>query len=66
MVWNRSAGVFSSACMVASSTSSGIEDRTTCMLGTASIECRAMIAMALGPVKGGWPTRLSYSTHPSE
>ena len=64
MVWNRSAGVFSSACMTASSTSSGTDDRTTCRLGTTSIECRAMIAMELGPVKGGCPIRISYSTQP--
>ena len=64
MVWNRSAGVFSSACITASSTSSGIDERTTWRLGTTSIECRAMIAIELGPVNGGCPISTSYSTHP--
>ena len=47
--WNRSAGVFSSACMTASSSSSGTDCRTTWMLGTCSIACRAMIDREFGP-----------------
>ena len=62
--WKRSAGVFSSACMTMSSTSSGTAARTTWRLGTFSIEWRAMIAMAFGPVNGGWPMSSSYSTQP--
>jgi hypothetical protein len=41
------------------STSSGIDCRTTCTLGTASSECRAMIAMGVGPVNGGCPASSS-------
>ena len=59
MLEYRSAGVFSSARKVASSTASGIEFRTTCMLGTCSSECRASTAMAFGPSNGGWPTSTS-------
>ena len=59
MLGYRSAGVFSSARKVASSTASGIEFRTTCMLGTCSSEWRARTAMAFGPSNGGWPTSSS-------
>ena len=45
--------------MTASSTSSGTEARTTCRLGTTSIECRAMIAIEFGPVNGGCPISIS-------
>ena len=64
-VANRSAGVFSSACTITASTSSGTLDRTTRMDGTACIVCRAMMAMAFGPVNGTCPTSISYSTHAS-
>ena len=55
MVGKRSAGVFSSARKVASSTSSGTDWRTTWMLGTCSSAWRARIAMEFGPSNGGWP-----------
>src|SRR6266487_4797885 len=36
--------------------------RTILSRGTASRECRAMIACAVGPVNGGWPACVLYET----
>jgi hypothetical protein len=60
----RSAGDFSMAARIASSTSSGVDDRTMRMLGTASIACFAMIAVEFLPVNGGSPASISKSMHP--
>jgi len=43
-----------------------IAARTIRRLGTSSSECRAMIAIGVGPVKGGWPISISYTTQASE
>ena len=62
-VAKRSAGTFSRACMIAPSSSSGTVPLTIWIDGGISIVCRAMIAIALGPVNGTSPTSISYSTH---
>jgi hypothetical protein len=60
--WNRSAGTLQSALLIASSTASGTVLRTIWRLGTLSSECRASSAITVGPVKGGCPASISYST----
>ena len=58
-VCGRSTAVFASAWKIASSTWGGTVARTTRTLGTCSMRCLAMIAMAFGPVKGGSPASIS-------
>ena len=58
-VCGRSAGTLASAAMTASSTSSGTEARTSWSPGTGVMAWRAMMARALGPVKGGVPASIS-------
>src|SRR5439155_18996285 len=62
-VGNRSAGVFDSARRIASSVASGIVSRTIDGGDTMSREWRAITARAVGPVNGGSPTSISYTTH---
>ena len=61
-VGNRSAGVSASAPEHAVSIVSGIDSRTIDGGDTISMECRAMTAWTVGPVKGGAPTSISYTT----
>ena len=63
VVGYRSAGSFDSARRIAASTASGIVLRTIDGGETMSRECRASTACAVGPVKGGSPTSISYTTH---
>ena len=60
----RSAGDLAIAVMITSSSSSGIACRMIVGGGTLSIVWRAMMAIAVGPVNGIWPTSISYSMHP--
>ena len=62
----RSAGVLSSALATAASTASGTEGRTTRRWTGRSVMSFAIIAWALGPVTGGSPASISYSTAASE
>ena len=61
-VANRSAGAFASALTTTCSSQSGTVSRTARRRGTGSIACRARIAWADQPVKGGSPASISYST----
>src|SRR6185437_5228257 len=63
VVGKRSAGVLASARRIASSTASGIVTRTIDGGDTMSSEWRASTACAVGPVNGGSPTNISYTTH---
>jgi len=63
-VCGRSAGTLASAARTASSTSSGIDARTSWRPDTGVIAWRAMMARAFGPVKGGVPISISYRTQP--
>ena len=63
---NRSAGVLSSALATAASTASGTDDRTTRRCTGRSVISLAIMAWAVGPVTGGSPASISYSTAPSE
>src|SRR5207253_7998523 len=60
-IW--SAGSLERARRIASSTASGIVARTMEGGDTMSSEWRASTACAVGPVKGGSPTSISYTTH---
>src|SRR2546426_12739865 len=62
-VTNRSAGTMASAWVIARSTASGTVARRVRSGGTGSREWRASTACTLGPVNGGSPTSISYSTH---
>ena len=63
-VVNRSAGIFSSAFITACSTARGTACRTVRNAGTGSSEWRARTACGVGPVNGGPPASISYSTQP--
>ena len=59
----RSTGTLAIARRIAASTGGGTAWRTTRTPGTGSSEWRAITAWADGPVKGGWPTSISYRVH---
>ena len=61
-VWNRSAGAGASAFRMAWSSPAGTLPRTTRRLGGGSVNRLAMIAWAVGPVNGGSPASISYTT----
>ena len=63
---NRSAGTRASAFRTARSTDSGTAGRYCRTLGASLESRRAAIACAVGPVNGGSPASISYSTVPSE
>ena len=63
---NRSAGTAASALRTARSTDSGTAVRSCLRFGTSPVSRRAAIAWAVGPVNGGSPASISYSTLPSE
>ncbi len=63
-VWNRSAGTLCIAVRTARSTACGTALRTAASEWGASTACRAITARADGPVNGGWPASISYSTQP--
>ena len=63
---NRSAGVLSSALATAASIASGTALRTTRRWTGRSVISLAIIACAVGPVTGGSPASISYSTAASE
>ena len=65
-VANRSADSFSSAISNAAATESGVEGRASVTGLCASVMILATIACADGPVCGGSPVSISYTTHPSE
>ena len=60
----RSAGSFSSAVKTASSTCAGTRSRRATIGPGFSVITFATIACAVGPVNGGSPSSISYSTHP--
>ncbi len=62
---NRSAGTGASARRIAWSNSSGTLGRPRRTLGTGSVKRLPITACAVGPVKGGSPASISYSTPPS-
>ena len=53
-----------SARMIASSIAGGIAARIALTRGGAAARCWRTMLSALGPVKGGSPANISYSTHP--
>ena len=59
-------GVRASARSSARSTSSGTSARSARTGRTASVNRFTMIACAVGPVNGGSPASISYSTQPNE
>src|SRR5256885_1518453 len=61
VVANRSAGAFASALVTAAS-SDGETWRTMPRCGIGSVKRLAMMACAVGPVYGGSPANISYST----
>ena len=61
-VWNRSAGTGASAFRMAWSSPAGTLPRTTRRLGGGSLNRLTMIAWAVGPVNGGSPASISYTT----
>ena len=63
-VANRSAGSFESAVRTAASTWGGTVFRCSMSERGSSVITRAMIACAVGPVNGGSPVSISYSTQP--
>ena len=63
---NRSAATGASARATAASTCSGTLGRAWRTRGTSPLNRFAMIACAVGPVKGGSPASISYSTAPRE
>ncbi len=63
---NRSAGTLASALVTACSTPSGIPSRTVRRGGMGWVSRFAMIAWKLGPVYGGSPASISYTTQASE
>ena len=60
----RSAGTFANAFSTARSTPGETVSRTVRMGATGSTACRARIACAVGPVNGGAPVSISYTTQP--
>ncbi len=62
---NRSAGSFSSAVRIAASTYGGTVCRCPVTERGWSVMTRATMACAVGPVNGGSPVSISYSTQPS-
>ena len=62
----RSAGNFSSARSTAASTDCGMDLRCVVSRAGSLVITLAAIDWAVGPVKGGSPTSISYSTHPRE
>ena len=64
-VANRSAGSFESAVTTAASTCGGTVFRCSVSERGSSVITRAMMACAVGPVNGGSPASISYSTQPS-
>ncbi len=60
---NRSAGALARAFMSARSRVSGTSGRVLHTEGDGSANCFIMIACGLGPVNGGRPASISYSTH---
>jgi hypothetical protein len=65
-VANRSAATGASARWIACSTASGTLGRARRTRGTSPLSRRAITACAVGPVNGGSPASISYSTAPSE
>jgi len=63
-VAKRSAGVLASARTIASSIAGGTAARIALTPGGAAARCWRTMLSALGPVKGGSPANISYSTHP--
>src|SRR5262245_43738441 len=63
-VAKRSAGADASALAIAASTDDGIWGRNTRTDGTGPVSCLAMTACGVGPLNGGSPVSISYSTHP--
>ena len=62
---NRSAGFLASARVSTSAIAGGTAGRS-CEIGRASaVRCWWTTFAAVGPVKGGWPASISYSTQPS-
>ena len=64
-VANRSAGSFSSAVSTASSTCGGTRSLRAASGAGRSVITFATMAWAVGPVNGGSPASISYSTQPS-
>jgi len=62
---NRSAGSLESAVTTAASTCGGTVLRCSVIERGSSVITRAMMACAVGPVNGGSPVSISYSTQPS-
>src|SRR5437870_10277411 len=62
-VRNRSAGLFARAVVMAASIPDGIVSRSRRTDGTGSVNRLAITTWAFGPVYGGSPTSISYSTH---
>ena len=65
-VAKRSAGNVAIAMPAMRSTSGSTVGRASRRLGARSVKRRAMIACTVGPVNGGAPASISYSTHPNE
>ena len=65
-VSNRSAGWRASARLTTASTAGGRPGRTIASDGGRSTRRRAMMARGFGPVKGGEPLSISYTTTASE
>ena len=62
----RSAGVFTSARAIAVATRPGTAGRMVVTLGAAAVRCWWTRLSTVGPVKGGCPANISYSTQARE
>ena len=64
-VANRSDGTLASARSIVAATAWVTVGRAVRSAGTGSMACRAISTCVVGPLKGGLPASISYTTHAS-
>jgi len=62
---NRSAGALARARVSAAATGFGTSGWKSVIRGGATVRCRSSTLSVVGPVNGGCPASISYSTHAS-